>query len=118
MVLNILIRFKHFTKNSIYKCCINSTIPIIVQLVTQNVLSLNRNCHCQRPNHESDFHFIDFSKAITGEEKCNILQNMLVIDSFLSPDEEKTLLGEIEPYMKRLRYEFDHWDNVSNWSHQ
>lgn len=39
---------------------------------------------------------------------------MLVYEDFLTESEEKTLLDEIEPYLKRLRYEFDHWDDVSN----
>lgn len=43
-----------------------------------------------------------------------IRSNMLVYDDFLSEKEEQTLMEEIEPYMKRLRYEFDHWDNASN----
>ncbi|KAK7099817.1 alpha-ketoglutarate-dependent dioxygenase alkB homolog 7, mitochondrial-like isoform X2 [Littorina saxatilis] len=37
---------------------------------------------------------------------------MLVCSDFLSETEEESLLGEVEPYMKRLRYEFDHWDNA------
>jgi hypothetical protein len=37
---------------------------------------------------------------------------MIVKEDFLSEQEETSLLGEIEPYMKRLRYEFDHWDDV------
>lgn len=41
-----------------------------------------------------------------------IRSNMLVYDDFLSEKEEQTLMEEIEPYMKRLRYEFDHWDNA------
>lgn len=38
---------------------------------------------------------------------------MLVLNNFITADEESKLMEEIEPYMKRLRYEFDHWDNVS-----
>lgn len=38
---------------------------------------------------------------------------MTVHNDFLSETEEKSILDEIEPYMKRLRYEFDHWDDVS-----
>ena len=41
------------------------------------------------------------------------LTSIHLYENFISEDEEKQLLGEIEPYMKRLRYEFDHWDNVS-----
>ena len=37
---------------------------------------------------------------------------MLIKENFLSEQEEQSLFAEIEPYMKKLRYEFDHWDNV------
>ncbi len=37
---------------------------------------------------------------------------MIVKEDFLSESDEINLLNEIEPYMKKLRYEFDHWDNV------
>lgn len=30
----------------------------------------------------------------------------------MSVEEEKALIEEIDPYMKRLKYEFDHWDDV------
>lgn len=37
---------------------------------------------------------------------------MTVFDNFLSEDEENSLMNELDPYMKKLRYEFDHWDDV------
>lgn len=38
---------------------------------------------------------------------------MIVKNDFLTEADEKNLLDEVEPYMQRLRYEFDHWDNVN-----
>ena len=32
---------------------------------------------------------------------------------FISEEEECTLLKELEPGLKRKRYQFDHWDDVS-----
>lgn len=37
---------------------------------------------------------------------------MTVLEDFISEEEEQTLLQEIEPYLKRMRYEFDHWDDA------
>lgn len=39
-------------------------------------------------------------------------RDLILKEDFISPNEEQTLLNEIEPYMKKLRYEFDHWDDV------
>ena len=50
-----------------------------------------------------------------SDEALQVLGNvsMVVYPDFLSEDEEKKLLQEVEPYLKRLRYEQSHWDNVS-----
>lgn len=72
--------------------------------------NLNNTCH--NIASYKDPPFIEFGNLMSEEEKRLVAENMLIFDSFLSTDEEKTLLNEIEPYMKRLRYEFSHWDNV------
>lgn len=33
---------------------------------------------------------------------------------FISEEEEKALLKELEPGLRKKRYEFDHWDDVSH----
>lgn len=43
-----------------------------------------------------------------------LVAGIKIHNDFISEAEENSLLNEIEPYMKRLRYEFDHWDNVSS----
>lgn len=51
-------------------------------------------------------------------ENCNetvkklILSNMLVYNDFLSVEDEQSLLQEINQFIKRQRYEYDHWDNA------
>lgn len=37
-----------------------------------------------------------------------------VLQNFISEEEEVALLKELDPGLKRKRYEFDHWDDVSN----
>lgn len=46
-------------------------------------------------------------------ERKDFEQDMRIVPDFISEAEEKQLHEEIEPYMSRLRYEFDHWDDVS-----
>lgn len=38
---------------------------------------------------------------------------MQVIPEFVTKEEEAAMLAELDPQLKRMRYEFDHWDNVS-----
>lgn len=42
----------------------------------------------------------------------SFIDSMLIFEDFLTETEEKSLFDEVEPYMKRLHYEFDHWDDV------
>ncbi|XP_050299536.1 alpha-ketoglutarate-dependent dioxygenase alkB homolog 7, mitochondrial isoform X2 [Anthonomus grandis grandis] len=46
------------------------------------------------------------------KEVLNLMKSMVVHYNFLNEDEEKSLMDELDPYMKKLRYEFDHWDDA------
>ena len=39
--------------------------------------------------------------------------NLEVRENFISEEEESLLLREVEPYLKRQKYQYDHWDDVS-----
>lgn len=41
-----------------------------------------------------------------------LIQDMTVIEDFITPQDEAGLMEEIEPYLKRMRYERDHWDDA------
>ncbi|ETN68080.1 hypothetical protein AND_000083 [Anopheles darlingi] len=55
---------------------------------------------------------VSFHGQWPADEQKAFCQDMLVVQQFLNETEESGLLGEIEPYLKRLRYEFDHWDDA------
>ena len=57
-----------------------------------------------------DYNYLSCSDDATRE---TLMRDMLIYEDFISEDEEQSLLSEVEPYLKRLRYEKDHWDNVS-----
>jgi len=44
--------------------------------------------------------------------KVELYDTMRVLPNFISEKEENILVKEVDPYMKRLRYEYSHWDNV------
>lgn len=50
--------------------------------------------------------------SIDANALQEVKNSMKVINDFVSETEEKCLLKEIEPYMKRLRYESSHWDDA------
>lgn len=49
----------------------------------------------------------------TKDWKVKLYNTMKVLPNFISEEEEIILMQEVDPYMKRLRYEYSHWDNVS-----
>lgn len=48
------------------------------------------------------------------EVRAAVQRDMQVLPDFISEHEEASLLAELEPVLKKMRYEFDHWDNVSS----
>jgi len=41
-----------------------------------------------------------------------VKSHVQVLPSFITEEEEQSLMSEIEPRVKRLRYEYDHWDDA------
>ena len=39
--------------------------------------------------------------------------NLEIRENYVSEEEEGLLLKEVEPYLKRQKYQYDHWDDVS-----
>lgn len=108
-------RFKHFVYAGFYQfrpICRHQLRYKATFLRPNNDHWFNLKNTCHKNASFKDPPFIEFGILMTEEEKKLVSENMLIYESFLSTDEEKTLLNEIEPYMKRLRYEFSHWDNV------
>ncbi|XP_075983807.1 alpha-ketoglutarate-dependent dioxygenase alkB homolog 7, mitochondrial [Anticarsia gemmatalis] len=46
------------------------------------------------------------------ELRATVLKDMQVYPDFITEREEADMLAELEPTLKRMRYEFDHWDNA------
>ncbi|XP_069110067.1 alpha-ketoglutarate-dependent dioxygenase alkB homolog 7, mitochondrial-like [Argopecten irradians] len=55
---------------------------------------------------------VSFMTTTDSQTASELQPSMYVYKNFISPDEEQQLFNEIEPYMKRLRYEYDHWDGA------
>uniref|UniRef100_A0A182T129 Alpha-ketoglutarate-dependent dioxygenase AlkB-like domain-containing protein n=1 Tax=Anopheles maculatus TaxID=74869 RepID=A0A182T129_9DIPT len=84
-----------------------------------------------KPGHEKNFHptgiqsecakdgsvpavtsCVSFFGQWPEADQASFIKDMRVLERFVDEKEESSLLEEIEPYLKRLRYEFDHWDDA------
>lgn len=52
--------------------------------------------------------------ASRDDWRAELRDTMRVLPNFISENEEDSLMQEVDPYMKRLRYEYSHWDNVGD----
>ena len=119
----------HFPKASILR---NLTSRIYHQARQQHVLSnaYERYCKLQFPicystaSENTDSKVLDIHhdvSCISCDDKPTkdiILQDMLIYNDFITEEEEESLFNEVEPYLKRMRYEYNQWDNVSEVPHR
>lgn len=79
------------------KCLHRSLVPVLEQnkTSTKDVLT----------------HF-EFHGQWPTEEQQLFIKDLRLHTDFITVEEETKLLEEIEPYMKRLHYEYDHWDDA------
>ena len=105
----------------------NFTCNIYQQVRQKHVLSnaCERYCKVQFPICYSTVSENTYSKVLDIQHDASsiscddkptkdiILQDMLIYNDFITEEEEKSLFNEVEPYLKRMRYEYNHWDNVS-----
>lgn len=59
-----------------------------------------------------DKNIFDFQENWPIDIKNEFIRDMIVIDNFITESEEERLLAEAEKSLKRMRYEYDHWDNA------
>ena len=64
---------------------------------------------------ESRITFVTDGCSVEELEKIQDLVggNLEVREHFVSEEEEDILFKEVEPYLKRQKYQYDHWDDVS-----
>lgn len=57
---------------------------------------------------------MEFEGNWPEDVKEKFIQDMGVVENFITSQEEQEILAEIEPYLKRMKYERDHWDEAIN----
>lgn len=82
-------------------------------LILDRFLSFIRQCGTvYRKNHT--VYLPSYLSGADDKTVQIISEHFKVYENFVSEDEEKELMTEIDPIIKRRRYEKDHWDDVSN----
>lgn len=93
------------------QCAKNNYFPLSVYLRSYSKsramtrLNLNKTCSSENERY-------DFSEDFPSDLRSRFQNYFEVRGCFISLSEEECLLKEVEPVLKRMRYEFDHWDNA------
>ena len=83
-------------------------IPILYRSISNNIESLNKSNVTYAPEP------YDNILESTDKHTDDILRTGIeVYLNFITEDEEKSMYSEIHNYIRRLRYEKNHWDDVS-----
>lgn len=53
-----------------------------------------------------------FHSNYNDKLKSSFLKNLIIYPNFIDEKEELNLIEEITPKVRRMRYEYDHWDNA------
>jgi len=73
-------------------------------------------CHSTKHVVNSNSDTKESSDGAMKDWKVELYDTMKILPNFISEKEEAVLMQEVDPYMKRLRYEYSHWDNVGKMS--
>ena len=90
-------RGSHVSLVSDHYCPLLSTRPLTTGRV-EELMNFHQNEQCTADE------FDNFRQLV--------LKDFIVVKDFISENEENLLLREVEKALKRLRYEYDHWDGV------
>lgn len=106
--------WKIFANKSVHRQCvsISHTTRVFTRTVSDCRIENEKErnvAHENPPNKSSSLHF---QNAWPPAERIEIERDMIIVEDFISEAEELTLIAEAEKSIKRMRYEYDHWDNA------
>lgn len=83
-------------------------------------ISLHHRCYSSKTQFDladscdvrSNAKLFDFHNEWPTDVKTEFLRDMILIEDFVTETEEESLCAETQKSMKRMRYQYDHWDDA------
>lgn len=80
-------------------------------------ISLHHRCHSSKTQTDlaqlnDKNRLFDFNEKWPSDVKNEFERDMIVIEDFISEEEEEHLYAETKKTMKKMRYQYDHWDDA------
>ena len=85
--------------------------------ILAKVHSTNAQVYCISKNFNSTHAQVPSSTEVTvissnSQAASDVTKGFSLVDDFITKEEEQKLYDEVHSYLRKLRYEFDHWDNA------
>lgn len=97
--------------------CLKRCAQLSKRSVSKNVPLTTKSLEqCKKSGHEqaltsSSGNFLFYNEWSTGVQN-EFMCDMTLVENFITETEEKSLIDELEQVFKRMRYEYDHWDDA------
>ncbi|XP_045593421.2 alpha-ketoglutarate-dependent dioxygenase alkB homolog 7, mitochondrial [Procambarus clarkii] len=81
--------------------------------VPEQKMKSSRNCQEQMLKSSTEEpNYFYFHPLCQPEMRMRVVSSFDVVRDFINEEEEEILMKEVEPHLKRMKYEFDHWDDA------
>ena len=104
------------TLKNVFAVCIKPHYRPVAGSMRCILTSIHATCASRRYSTVDQAKVTSQSDCISASDETTKLlmeKFMRVYDDFINENEEQSMYDEVHPYLRRLRYEFDHWDDVS-----
>ncbi|KAK2712409.1 hypothetical protein QYM36_011181 [Artemia franciscana] len=79
----------------------------------RHFLLLRREFFSSVPKLDNSKKTLIYGTWFNTEMKRKLEDSLVVVNDFITEEEETSLMKEVGPYLEKLIYEKDHWDDVS-----
>lgn len=91
-------------------------MKILKNVYRQQINNRHHRCHTSKTqvdlSDSSQNKVFEFHRDWPTDMKNEFQRDMLLIENFVTEEEEERLCAEAEKSMKRMRYQYDHWDDA------
>jgi hypothetical protein len=94
---------------------------VVVRRCARSLLSSSRHCSSTVPRDTAtttrsaaENNYFDFCGKFPADRRQSFLSGFSLHADFVNEEEETEFIREVDPHLRRHKYETDHWDNVSS----
>ena len=111
--MSVIRAIQLFSRHSTLQQVVPACTHYLARAHKHDVVDRRETCHVHDSTCDQKSTLPNYIDGSDQETSYIIARDLLVLQDYISEEEEQSLVAEVDPYMKRLRYESQHWDGVS-----